>query len=46
MKNTSFIVDKMLGNNKKGSIGLYVGNGTLGYFGDLKVAKKPAVNNV
>lgn len=40
MKYSSFIVDKMLGNNKKGSIGLYVDIGTIGYFRDLKVIKK------
>lgn len=40
MKYSSFIVDKMLGNNKKGAIGLYVDIGTIGYFRDLKVIKK------
>jgi hypothetical protein len=40
MKYSSFIVDKMLGKNKKGSIGLYVDIGTIGYFRDLKVTKK------
>ncbi|MBL7730623.1 MAG: hypothetical protein JNM88_05550 [Chitinophagaceae bacterium] len=40
MKYSSFIVDKMLGSNKKGSIGLYVDIGTIGYFKDLKVTKK------
>lgn len=40
MKYSSFIVEKMLGNNKKGGIGLYVDIGTIGYFRDLKVTKK------
>jgi 3-keto-disaccharide hydrolase len=40
MKYSSFIVDKMLGKNKKGYVGLYVDIGTIGYFKDLKVAKK------
>lgn len=39
MKYSSFIVDKMLGANKKGGIGLYVDIGTIGYFSDLKVTK-------
>ena len=39
-KYSSFIVDKMLGNNKKGAIGLYVDIGTIGYFRDLKVTKR------
>lgn len=41
MKYSSFIVDKMLGSNNKGSIGLYVDIGTIGYFRDLKIIKKP-----
>jgi hypothetical protein len=40
MRYSSFIVDRMLGNNKKGSIGLYVDIGTIGYFKDLKVTKR------
>ena len=40
MKYSSFIVDKMLGKNKKGGIGLYVDIGTTGYFKDLKVTKR------
>jgi hypothetical protein len=40
MKYSSFIVDKMLGKNKKGYVGLYVDIGTIGYFKDLKVTKK------
>lgn len=39
-KHSSFVVDKMLGNNKKGGIGLYVDIGTIGYFRDLKVTKR------
>lgn len=41
MKYSSFIVDKMLGKNKKGGIGLYVDIGTIGYFKDVKITKKP-----
>lgn len=40
MKYSSFIVDKILGNNKIGGIGLYVDIGTIGYFKDLKVTKR------
>lgn len=40
MKYSSFVVDKMLGNTKKGGIGLYVDIGTIGYFRDLKVIKE------
>lgn len=40
MKYSSFIVDKMLGKNKTGGIGLYVDIGTIGYFRDLKVTKR------
>ncbi|MBS4066494.1 MAG: hypothetical protein KGZ74_18175 [Chitinophagaceae bacterium] len=40
MKYSSLIVDKMLGNIKKGGIGLYVDIGTIGYFKDLKVTKR------
>lgn len=40
LKYSSFIVDKMLGKNKKGRIGLYVDIGTIGYFKDLKITKK------
>src|SRR5688572_31189799 len=40
LKYSSFIVDKMLGNNKMGGVGLYVDIGTIGYFKDLKVTKK------
>lgn len=40
LKYSSFIVDKMLGKNKKGYIGLYVDIGTIGYFKDLKVTKR------
>lgn len=41
LKYSSFIVDQLLGKTKKGSIGLYVDIGTIGYFRDLKVTKKP-----
>lgn len=37
---STFIVDKMLGNLKKGSIGLWVDIGTVGYFKDLKITNK------
>jgi hypothetical protein len=40
MKYSSFIVDRMLGKNTKGGIGLYVDIGTIGYFRDLKVTKR------
>lgn len=40
MKYSSFIVDKMLGNNRVGGVGLYVDIGTTGYFRDLKVTKR------
>lgn len=41
LKYSSFVVDKMLGEHKKGGVGLYVDIGTIGYFKDLKVIKKP-----
>jgi hypothetical protein len=41
MKYSSFIVDKMLGNVKKGGVGLYVDIATVGYFKDLKIIKRP-----
>jgi hypothetical protein len=40
LKYSTFIVDKMLGSNKEGGIGLYVDIGTIGYFKDLKVTKR------
>lgn len=40
MKYSSFIVNKMLGKNKKGYVGLYVDIGTIGYFKNLKVTKR------
>lgn len=40
LKYSSFIVDKLLGNHKKGGVGLYVDIGTIGYFRDLKVIKR------
>lgn len=39
-KYSTFIVDKMLGSNKKGFVGLFVDIATIGYFKDLKVMKK------
>lgn len=39
-KSPSFIVTKMLGTSKKGSIALWVEIGTIGYFKDLKVTQK------
>lgn len=39
-KYSTFVVDKMLGSNKKGFVGLFVDIGTIGYFKDLKVTKK------
>jgi len=40
MKHSSFIVSKMLGENQKGYVGLYVDIATTGYFRDLKVTKR------
>lgn len=40
MKYSSFVVDKMLGKNKRGAIGLYVDIGTIGYFRDVKVTRR------
>lgn len=40
LKYSSFVVDKMLGETKKGFVGLYVDIGTIGYFKDLKVTKR------
>jgi hypothetical protein len=40
MKYSSFVVDKLLGANKIGGVGLYVDIGTIGYFKDLKVTKR------
>lgn len=40
MKYSSFIVNKMLGKNQKGYVGLYVDIATIGYFRDLKVTKR------
>lgn len=39
-KYSTFVVDKLLGTNKKGGIGLYVDIGTIGYFKKLKVFKR------
>lgn len=40
LKYSSFIVDKMLGGNKQGGIGLYVDIGTIGYFKDFRITKR------
>ena len=40
MKHSSFIVSKMLGENQKGYVGLYVDIATTGYFRDLKVTQR------
>jgi hypothetical protein len=40
MKYSSFIVNKMLGKNQKGYIGLYVDIATIGYFRDLRITKR------
>lgn len=40
MKYSSFIVNKMLGKNNTGYIGLYVDIATIGYFRDLKITKR------
>ncbi|WP_296686118.1 hypothetical protein [Flavobacterium sp.] len=39
-KTPSFLVQKMLGTSKNGSVALWVEIGTIGYFKDLKVIKK------
>lgn len=39
-KYSTFVVDKLLGTNKKGGIGLYVDIGTIGYFKNLRVIKR------
>ena len=45
-KYSTFVVDKFLGSNKKGGIGLYVDIGTIGYFKNLKVIKRALkINN-
>lgn len=43
MKYSSFVVDKMLGENKIGGVGLYVDIGTIGYFKDIKITKRKFV---
>lgn len=40
MKYSSFVVNRMLGKNQKGYVGLYVDIATIGYFKDLKVTKR------
>lgn len=42
-KYSTFVVDKMLGESKKGFVGLYVDIGTIGYFKDLKIIKKALI---
>ena len=45
-KYSTFIVDKLLGTNKNGGLGVYVDIGTIGYFRDLKVTRKSLrINN-
>lgn len=45
-KYSTFVVDKLLGTNKKGGVGLYVDIGTIGYFKNLKVIKRSLkINN-
>lgn len=44
-KYSTFVVDKLLGNNKKGGIGLYVDIGTIGYFKNLRVIKRALMIN-
>ena len=39
-KYSTFVVDRLLGTNKIGGVGLYVDIGTIGYFKDLKVTKR------
>ncbi len=39
-KYSTFIVDKMKGKTTRGTVGLWVDIGTIGYFKDLKVTKK------
>ncbi len=39
-KYSTFVVDKLLGTNKIGAVGLYVDIGTIGYFKDLKITKR------
>jgi hypothetical protein len=43
LKYSSFIVNKMLGKNKKGYVGLYVDIATTGYFKDLKITKRALI---
>ncbi len=40
LKYSTFVVDKLLGTNKIGAVGLYVDIGTIGYFRDLKITKR------
>jgi hypothetical protein len=43
IKHEVFSLEELLGENQKGSIGLYVDIGTIGYFRNLKVQKKALV---
>jgi len=43
IKHAIFSVDQLLSTNQKGGVGLYIDIGTVGYFKDLKVIKKPYV---
>ena len=45
LKYSSFVVGKLLGNNKEGGLGLYVDIGTIGYFRDLRIIKRALVVN-
>lgn len=40
MKYSTFVVDRMLGTNRIGGIGLYADIGIIGCFKDLKIAKR------
>ncbi len=43
-KYSTFVVDKMLGKTKKGSVGLWVDIGTTGYFKHLKISTDPSLS--
>ena len=45
LKYSSFIVDKLLGKNTRGGVGVYVDIGTIGYCCDLKVKRKKVRDN-
>lgn len=44
-KYSTFVVEKLLGANKRGGIGIYVDIGTIGYFKNLKVTKSALKTN-